>query len=90
MVRVRAAVRTDGAAARQPFEGAILFIKALDAKGATLELGSSAEQPIASKDWSTHEVSCRVPSRAATIRYGLSVEGPVRAWLDDVVVENVE
>lgn len=59
--------------------------------GHVLAADDMSSRPITgTSDWAPFEVVLDVAPEAATIAFGLLLEGPGRAWIDDVALEDVD
>ena len=60
-------------------------------RGQVLAFDDMSARPIAgTTDWTRHDVVLDVAPGATTIAFGLLLEGPGRAWIDDVALEDVD
>ena len=60
-------------------------------RGQVLAFDDMSSRPImGTSDWAPYEVVLDVAPGAATIAIGLLLEGPGRAWIDDVALEDVD
>lgn len=88
-VRYSAMVKTDSIASAA---GAGLWMR-VDGPdvGETLQFDNMFNRPIPSfTEWRRHEVVLDVPQEASFIIWGLIVNGPGKAWIDDVRIEVVD
>ena len=59
--------------------------------GRVLAADDMSSRPITgTSEWTRYEVVLDVAPEAATIAFGLLLEGPGRAWIDDVALEDVD
>jgi hypothetical protein len=88
-VRYSAMVKTDSIASAA---GAGLWMR-VDGPGVgeTLQFDNMFDRPIPSlTDWKRYEVVLDVPAGSSYIIFGLIVNGPGKAWIDDVRIEVVD
>ena len=88
-VRYSAMVKTDSIASAA---GAGLWMR-VDGPGVgeTLQFDNMFDRPIPSfTGWKRHEVVLDVPEESSFIIWGLIVNGPGKAWIDDVRIEVVD
>ena len=88
-VRYSAMVKTDSIASAA---GAGLWMR-VDGPdvGQSLQFDNMFDRPIPSfTDWKRHEIVLDVPVESSYIIWGLIVNGPGKAWIDDVRIEVVD
>lgn len=88
-VRYSAMVKTDSIASAA---GAGLWMRVDGPNvGQILQFDNMFDRPIPSfTDWKRHEIVLEVPEESSYIIWGLIVNGPGKAWIDDVRIEVVD